>query len=172
MPNLGKITKYHVPLKMKIKLIVIGKTDQNYMNEGIGEYISRLKHYVPTEIVVIPSLKNMGNLTVEQIKQKETELLLKQIFPSDMVILLDENGKHYTSTEFASFMQQQMNKGIQNLIFIVGGAYGFSKEMYLKFPIKIALSKMTFSHQMVRLFFVEQVYRAMTILRNESYHHE
>ena len=150
---------------------MIGKTDQPYLNEGISEYVSRLKHYIPTELIIIQALKNVGNLSPEQIKQKEGELVLKQINTNDVVILLDENGKQYASIEFADFMQQQMNRSIQNLVFIIGGAYGFSQEIHSKFTKKISFSKMTFSHQMIRLFFVEQVYRAFTILKNESYHH-
>ena len=157
---------------MRIKLIVIGKTNQAYLNEGISEYLSRIKHYLPTELIIIPALKNIGSLSVEQIKQKEGELLLKQIAAADKVVLLDEKGKQYSSLEFSVFMQQQMNQGVQNLVFVIGGAFGFNKEIYFRFHNKMALSKMTFSHQMVRLFFVEQLYRAMTILRNESYHHE
>ncbi len=151
---------------------MIGKTDQAYLNEGIAEYMSRLKHYLPTELIIIPSLKNCRGLTANQIKQKEGELILKQVGKGDTVLLLDEKGKHYTSTEFSAFIQQNMNQGIQNLVFVIGGAYGFGQEVYLKFPYKIALSKMTFSHQMVRLFFIEQLYRAMTIIKNESYHHD
>lgn len=157
---------------MKVKLIVIGKTEEPYLNTGIAEYVSRLRHYIPLEFIVIPALKNIANLSLEQIKEKEAILLIKHIAPADKVMLLDEKAQQYSSKEFSYFMQQQMNSGLQNLVFIIGGAFGFSKEVYSRFPNRISLSKMTFSHQMIRLFFVEQLYRAMTILRNESYHHE
>ncbi len=156
---------------MKITLILNGKTEDDYILEGFAVFEQRLKHYLPFESIIIPALKNTKALTTEQQKQKEAELVLKYIQPADRVILLDENGKEYNSTGFAAFVQQQMNSGIKNLVFVVGGPYGFSDEMSKRATGKIALSKMTFSHQMVRLFFVEQVYRAMTILKNEPYHH-
>jgi 23S rRNA (pseudouridine1915-N3)-methyltransferase len=156
---------------MKITLILNGKTEDDYIIKGVSIYEQRLKHYIAFETIVIPALKNTKALSVEQQKQKEGELIMKLIQNSDKLILLDENGKEYNSVEFSGFIQQQMNSGIKNLVFVVGGPYGFSEEIYKRANGKISLSRMTFSHQMVRLFFVEQVYRAMTILKNEPYHH-
>lgn len=157
---------------MKITLILNGKTEDDYLIKGFSAYEQRLKHYLSFETVVIPALKNTKALTVEQQKQKEGELIFKQIQSSDKMILLDENGKEFDSVGFSGFLQQQMNSGIKNLVFVIGGPYGFSEDVYKRANGKIALSKMTFSHQMVRLFFVEQVYRGMTILKNEPYHHQ
>lgn len=156
---------------MKITVILNGKTEDDYLLKGIAIYEQRLKHYVPFETITIPALKNTKALSTEQQKQKEGELILKNLQSSDKLILLDENGKEYSSVNFSEYIQQQMNSGIKNLVFVVGGPYGFSDEIYKRANGKISLSKMTFSHQMVRLFFVEQLYRAMTILRNEPYHH-
>ena len=156
---------------MKITFLLNGKTEDDYVVKGFSVYEQRLKHYVPFETIIIPALKNTKALSIEQQKQKEGELVLKQVQNSDKVILLDENGKEYNSVDFSGFIQQQMNSGIKNLVFVVGGPYGFSNEIYKRANEKISLSKMTFSHQMVRLFFVEQLYRAMTILKNEPYHH-
>lgn len=156
---------------MKITLILNGKTEDDHIIKGFAVYEQRLKHYISFETVVIPALKNTKALSTEQQKQKEGEMLLKNIQSSDKLILLDENGKEYSSLGFSEFIQQQMNSGIKNLVFVVGGPYGFSEEIYKRANGKLSLSKMTFSHQMVRLFFVEQVYRAMTILKNEPYHH-
>lgn len=156
---------------MKITLILNGKTEDDYIQKGFAIYENRLKHYISFETIVIPALKNTKALSMEQQKQKEGELILKYIQSSDRLILLDENGKEYNSVGFSEFIQQQMNSGIKNVVFVVGGPYGFSDEVYKRANGKISLSKMTFSHQMVRLFFVEQVYRAMTILKNEPYHH-
>jgi 23S rRNA (pseudouridine1915-N3)-methyltransferase len=157
---------------MKITFIVVGKTENDYLIKGTDVYQQRIKHYLPLDVIIIPSLKNTQSISIETQKQKEGELILKQIQSSDKVILLDENGKHYTSVEFSGFIQSQLNSGIKNLVFIVGGPYGFSNEVYERANGKISLSKMTFSHQMVRLFFMEQLYRAMTILKNEPYHHQ
>lgn len=157
---------------MKITIILNGKTEDSYLVNGIALYESRLKHYVSFETVVIPALKNTQALSVEQQKQKEGELILKNVHSSDKLILLDEKGKEYSSVDFAGFIQQQMNSGIKNIVFVVGGPYGFSEQIYKRANTRISLSKMTFSHQMVRLFFVEQLYRAMTILKNEPYHHQ
>ena len=156
---------------MKIKLILKGKTDDDSLIMGFSTYEQRLKHYISFETIVIPALKNTKALSIEQQKQKEGELIFKNIQSSDRLILLDENGKEYSSVKFSDFIQQQMNSGIKNIVFVVGGPYGFSEEIYKRANGKISLSKMTFSHQMVRLFFVEQLYRAMTILKNEPYHH-
>lgn len=156
---------------MKITLILNGKTEDDHIIKGFNIYEQRLKHYISFETVVIPALKNTKALSIEQQKQKEGELILKQIQNSDKLLLLDENGKEFSSVGFSDFIQQNMNSGIKNVVFVVGGPYGFSNEIYKRANGKISLSKMTFSHQMVRLFFIEQLYRAMTILKNEPYHH-
>ena len=156
---------------MKITLILNGKTEDDHIIKGFDMYEKRLKHYVGFETIVIPALKNTKALSIDQQKQKEGELTLKHIQNSDRLILLDENGKEFNSVGFSEFIQKEMNSGIKNLVFVVGGPYGFSEDVYKRANGKIALSKMTFSHQMVRLFFVEQVYRAMTILKGEPYHH-
>ncbi len=157
---------------MKLKLLVIGKTDDLYLQTGIQKFEARLKHYLTFEMIVIPDIKNSKNLSETQQKAKEGEALLAQIESPDTVILLDENGNQNSSREFSIFLQKQMLSGCKNLIFIIGGPYGFSPEIYSRANGKISLSKMTFSHQMVRLIFVEQLYRAMTILKNEPYHHD
>lgn len=156
---------------MKITLIVIGKTDNNHLISLMEDYTKRLKFYVPFEIDVIPDIRNAKNLSEALQKKAEGDELLKRIVPSDELILLDENGKTYSSESFADFIQKKMNSGLKNLVFVIGGPYGFSDEIYQRANGKLSLSKMTFSHQMVRLFFIEQVYRAFTILRNEPYHH-
>jgi len=156
---------------MTIKLLAVGKTDHKNLQQLIGEYENRLKHYIRFELEVIPDIKNSKNLSEKQQKEKEGELILKKTNPTDVVVLLDENGKQYSSVDFSNYLQKKMNSGIKQLVFVIGGPYGFSEEVYKKAQVKISLSKMTFSHQMVRLFVVEQVYRAFTILRNEPYHH-
>ncbi len=157
---------------MNIKLIVISKTDVPYLQTGIDEYISRLKHYCDFELVVIPALKNLGKASPEEIKEKEGELILKQLAKVDQTVLLDEHGKEYTSVGFSEYLQKQMNSGTRTLAFVIGGAFGFSPAVYAAATHKISLSQMTFNHQMVRLFFLEQLYRAFTILRHEKYHNE
>ena len=157
---------------MTVKLLVVGKTDSRELENLISEYTRRLKHYVRFELVVIPNLRNTKNLSEKEQKAKEGELILKQVEPSDHMVLLDENGKQHTSIDFAEYLQKKMNSGLKNLVFIVGGPYGFDEQVKKKSNGSISLSKMTFSHQMVRLFFIEQLYRAMTILKNEPYHHE
>ncbi|MDU1904232.1 MAG: 23S rRNA (pseudouridine(1915)-N(3))-methyltransferase RlmH [Dysgonomonas sp.] len=157
---------------MKISLILVGRTDAQYFIDSVQEYESRLKHYIPFEIQILPDLKNTKNLTIELQKEKEGELIIKSLQPGDFVVLLDERGKEFTSLQFASFIEKKTYTVNKRLIFIVGGAYGFSEQVYKKAAEKISLSKMTFSHQMIRLIFVEQLYRAMTILNNEPYHHE
>ena len=157
---------------MKILFLVIGKTDESYLEIGIGKYIKRLEHYIPSEMKVIPDIKNRKTLTEEQQKKAEGSLILSQINSGDDLILLDENGKTFSSVNFSQWIEKQINIGNKRIVFVVGGPYGFSKEVYEKSKFKISLSEMTFSHQMVRLFFVEQLYRAMTILRGEPYHHE
>lgn len=156
---------------MKISLIQIGNTDETYIKEGVGKYIKRLKHYIDFESMVIPDLKSTKNKSLELRKDEEGKLILKQLKDSDFVVLLDEKGKEYTSLLLAKYIQKRMNSG-QNLVFVIGGAFGFSKEVYSRANSTIALSQLTFSHQMVRLFFVEQLYRSMTILRGEKYHHQ
>lgn len=157
---------------MNIKLIVISKTDVPYLQTGIDEYFSRLKHYCDFELVVIPALKNLGKASPDEIKEKEGELILKQLAKVDQTVLLDEHGKEYTSVGFSEYLQKQMNVGTRTLAFVIGGAFGFSPAVYAAATHKISLSQMTFNHQMVRLFFLEQLYRAFTILRHEKYHNE
>ena len=157
---------------MKITLILTGKTDESFVKEGFAIYEKRLSHYISFELLVIPELKNTRNLEISQIKEKEAEFQLKYIEKSDFVVLLDEKGKEFKSKEFANFIQQRMNSSIKNLVFLVGGAYGFSERIYAAANTKFSLSKLTFSHQIVRLIFMEQLYRAFTIIRNEPYHHE
>lgn len=157
---------------MKATLLLIGKTDQAYLETGIELYINRLKHYLPFEIKLVQALKNTKSLSESQQKQKEGELLLAQLQSTDTLVLLDENSKEFSSLGFAAFVEKQMIGGTKNLVFAVGGPYGFSLEMHQRAQAKISLSKMTFSHQMVRLIFVEQLYRAMTILKGEPYHHQ
>lgn len=157
--------------KMKIKLLAIGKTDNLHLQQLIDDYTKRLGFYISFEIQIIQDLKNTKSISEIQQKEKEGKLLLKQIDPSDEVILLDEKGKSYSSVAFSELLQKKLNSGIKNLIFIIGGPYGFSEEVYQRANGKISLSAMTFSHQMVRLFFIEQLYRGFTILKNEPYHH-
>ena len=157
---------------MNIKLVVVGKTEEKYLKEGIDIFEKRLKFYIPYEIIVIPSLKETKNLSPQIIKEKEGELILKQISKYDKIILFDEKGLEFSSMDYSVFIQRQMNAGIKTLCFVVGGAFGFSDEVYKKADQKIALSKMTFSHQMIRLLIVEQLYRAFTILKNEPYHNQ
>lgn len=157
---------------MTIKLLAIGKTDSKELQKLISMYEQRLGHYVKFELEIIPDLKKTKNLSAEQQKIKEGELIFKSLANTDILVLLDVNGKQYSSLEFSSYLQKKMNSGLKQLVFLIGGPYGFSEEIYKKASGKISLSKMTFSHQMVRLFFVEQLYRAFTILRNEPYHHQ
>ena len=157
---------------MQITLIAIGKTDSVDLEQLISIYEKRLQHYIKFQFQIIPDLKNSKNLSEAQQKEKEGELLLSQLQPSDVLVLLDERGKHFTSIEFSQFLQKKMNSGIKNLVLAIGGPYGFSEAVYARTHGKISLSKMTFSHQMVRLFLVEQLYRGFTILRNEPYHHQ
>jgi len=157
---------------MTIKLIVVSKTDIPYLQTGIEEYVGRLKHYCDFELVVIPALKNLGKASPEEVKDREGQLILKQVEKADCVVLLDEHGKEYTSVGFSEYLQKQMNAGTRTLAFVIGGAFGFSPAVYTKATHKISLSQMTFNHQMVRLFFVEQLYRAFTILHHEKYHNQ
>ncbi|HRP53591.1 MAG TPA: 23S rRNA (pseudouridine(1915)-N(3))-methyltransferase RlmH [Fluviicola sp.] len=157
---------------MQLTLLCVGKTGKKFLEEGEQEYISRLKHYIPFQMHLIPDVKNAKNLTEQQIKQKEGYEILSKIQSSDTLILLDEKGKSFSSTDFATYLQELFNKGGKQIYFVVGGPYGFSEAVYKRANAKISLSAMTFSHQMIRLFFIEQVYRAMTILKNEPYHHQ
>lgn len=157
---------------MTIKLIAIGKIDSRELQAMIAAYENRLKHYIKFELEIIPDIKNSKNLSENQQKEKEGKQILKKLSATDALILLDEKGKQFSSVVFSEYLQKKMNSGIKQLVFIIGGPYGFSEEVYQKAQGKISLSSMTFSHQMVRLFFVEQLYRAFTILKNEPYHHE
>ncbi len=156
---------------MDIKLLTVGKTDVKWVKEGLDLYVSRLAHYVPFSLIEIPQLKNVSSFSKDQIKEKEGELILKQLKNSDLVWLLDERGKQYSSVEFSDFLQKLSCRG-RDLVFVIGGAYGFSKDVYSRADGLVSLSKMTFSHQMVRTVFAEQLYRAFTIIRGEPYHHE
>lgn len=156
---------------MTIKLLAIGKTDNRELQILIDDYQKRLGFYIKFEFEIIPDLKKVKHLSEDQQKQKEGELILDKISSSDVMILLDENGKQYDSVSFSNYLQKHMNSGIKQLVFVIGGPYGFSSEVYQKANGKLSLSKMTFSHQMVRLFMIEQLYRGFTILRNEPYHH-
>jgi 23S rRNA (pseudouridine1915-N3)-methyltransferase len=157
---------------MNIKLIAIGKTDNKNLNALIEEYTKRLGFYIKFDLEIIPDIKNVKNLSESEQKIKEGQLILGKFVPTDQLILLDENGKEHTSVGFSDFLQKKMNSGIKNLVFVIGGPYGFSEEVYQKAQGKVALSQMTFSHQMVRLFVIEQIYRGFTILNNEPYHHQ
>lgn len=156
---------------MKIKVICIGKTGKKFLEEGEKEYLNRLQHYISVERIEIPDLKNQKNLTEEQIKKQEGELILEKITAGDQLFLLDEHGKTFTSEKFADFLQQRFNQGGKSLTLVIGGAYGFSEKMYQTAQGKISLSELTFSHQMIRMILFEQLYRGMTILKGEPYHH-
>lgn len=157
---------------MKIKLLAIGKTDDKNLQLLIQKYESRLKHYVKFELEIIPDIKNVKNLSETEQKDKEGELILGKVTPTDQLVLLDDKGESYHSIGFSKFLQKKMNSGVKQLILVIGGPYGFSEAVYQKAQGQLSFSKMTFSHQMIRLFVVEQLYRAFTILRNEPYHHE
>ena len=156
---------------MKTELILVSKTTDKHLAAGIDDYVSRICHYLPFAITVIPELKNTKNMTEEQQKVREGELILQKIQPSDAVVLLDEHGKEFRSIEFADWLQKKQNTA-RRLVFVIGGPYGFSESIYKRADEQLSLSKMTFSHQMVRLLFVEQIYRACTIIKGEPYHHE
>ena len=157
---------------MKITLLVVGKTEDKYLIEGIEKYLNRLKHYIGFNLVVLPELKNTKSLTEAQQKSKEAEMILKQVGNADIVVLLDEKGKKYTSVSFSNYLNKQMIGSVQHLVFVIGGPYGFDESIYKRANSSLSLSDMTFSHQMVRLFFIEQLYRAFSILKGEPYHHE
>lgn len=157
---------------MEIELLTVGKTSIRFVEEGIAEYTRRLKHYIPFSIKALPDIKNTSKLSEAKQKEAEGEKILTSLTTADYVVLLDEHGKEYTSVEFSSFIEKQMIGGRRKVVFVVGGPYGFSQEVYNRADSLLSLSKMTFNHEMVRLFFVEQIYRGMTILRGEPYHHE
>ena len=157
---------------MKITLLTVGKTDVAWVREGLELYVSRLRHYIPFILTEIPELKNVSALSRDQIREKEGDLVLGAVRPSDEVILLDERGHQYRSVDFARFLGDRMARGGKDLVFVIGGAYGFAQKVYDRAGARLSLSEMTFSHQMVRTIFAEQLYRAFTILRGEPYHHE
>lgn len=158
-------------VEMKIDLILVGKTTGKLFDTGIHDYVDRIGHYLPFEMIIIPELKNTKNLTEDQQKQQEGELILKRIDSSDVVVLLDEHGKEFRSIELSTWLEKKQQT-TRRLVFVIGGPYGFSPAVYSRANEKISLSKLTFSHQMVRLIFVEQIYRACTIIKGEPYHHE
>lgn len=157
---------------MKIILSVVGKTSTGYLKNGIDEYVSRLTHYIPFEIVYLNDAKNTRKLSESQQKNAEGKSILDFVEKSDYVVLLDEHGKEFTSMQFSTYIEKRSLSGIKRLVFVVGGPYGFSEDVYNRASEKISLSKMTFSHEMIRLIFTEQLYRAMTIINHEPYHHE
>ncbi|HHM21634.1 MAG TPA: 23S rRNA (pseudouridine(1915)-N(3))-methyltransferase RlmH [Bacteroidetes bacterium] len=155
---------------MKSELWYIGKTSFPFLSEGVQLYEKRLKHYLSFETILIPHIKNANKLPPRQLKEKEGEAVLDRLNKNDFLVLLDERGKQYTSVEFSKFVENKFRSGHRRLVFLIGGAYGFSKKIYNRADHQLSLSKMTFSHQMIRLFFLEQLFRAMTILRGEPYH--
>ena len=157
---------------MNIRLLAIGKTDNKSLQTLIDDYTKRLSFYVKFDLEVIADIKNVKNLSEAQQKEKEGELILSKLYATDQLILLDENGTTFSSVGFSDYLQKKMNAGIKTLVFVIGGPYGFSEDIYKKAQGKVSLSEMTFSHQMVRLFVIEQIYRGFTILRNEPYHHQ
>ena len=157
---------------MNITLIQIGKTDASYIREGVDLYLKRINHYTKFDMITVPDLKNARKLTREQQKAEEGKLILSQVQEADTVVLLDEAGQEFSSVGYAAWLQKRMNAGIKRLCFVIGGPYGFSKEVYARANDRISLSRMTFSHQLVRLVFTEQLYRAFTIINNEPYHHQ
>lgn len=157
---------------MKLHVIFTGRTTGKLFQDAIADYVNRLGHYVPFSIEELPDLKNARNLTEEQQKEREADLLLHALQPGDVLVLIDERGREFTSREFSEFLEQKMQTVGKRLVFLIGGPYGFSQRVYSAAFAKISLSKMTFSHQMVRLFLVEQLYRAFTIMRGEPYHHD
>jgi 23S rRNA (pseudouridine1915-N3)-methyltransferase len=156
---------------MKIKVLNTGTTDVSFLREGIDHYMKRLNHYMPVEMICTRDFKAGRSASPDTIKEQEGRLILRHLAGTDMPVLLDERGKQMTSTGFSEYLQRCMNRGVRNLTFVTGGAYGFSKEVYAKVEERISISSMTFPHQLVRLIFAEQLYRAFTILKGESYHH-
>jgi len=165
-------TLQHFNNFMIVTFLTVGKTEDAYLKEGIDKYVKRLKHYTRLTVIEIDELKNAKALTREQQKAKEAELILKKISPADHVILLDENGTELSSMQFAAYIDKKALGSVASLVFVVGGPYGFDTSVYMRANDKLSLSVMTFSHQMVRLFFVEQLYRAFTIIKGEPYHHQ
>ena len=158
---------------MKLAILWVGKTSTDYINKAIDTYVQRIGHYMPIEIIEVPDVKNAKNMDTAQLRQKEGELIIKQLRPDDYVVFLDDKGKQMSSTEFAYWIDKtNMNSSIKRLVFVIGGAYGFSLDAYKQAKSFLSISKMTFSHQIIRPILVEQIYRAMTILRGEPYHHE
>jgi len=157
---------------MKILLLMVGKTSERWLQDGIGQYFNRVQHYLPFEAKILPDIRNAGKIAPNALKQLEGKSILKNVDPSDRLILLDENGKHFSSRDFAGVIEKQMISGIKRVVFVIGGAWGVSDDVVKRAHMKVSLSRMTFSHQMVRLIFAEQLYRAMTILNNEPYHHD
>lgn len=157
---------------MKIEIMAVGKTQSRYLAEGVNVYVDRIRHYVPFELNVLPDLKSTRSLSEDQQKELEGRQMLAAFQPGDVVVLLDERGRELTSREFAAMIGKRMSSGLKRLVFVIGGPYGFSETVYARADARLSLSRMTFSHEMVRLFFTEQIYRAMTILRGEPYHHD
>jgi len=157
---------------MKIIFLTVGKTEDAYLKEGIDKYVKRLKHYTKLEMVDLNELKNTKALTPDQQKAKEAEMILKKVLPTDHVVLLDENGTEFTSQQFAAYINKRAISSAANVMFVVGGPYGFDQSVYQRANDKLSFSRMTFSHQMIRLFFAEQLYRAFTIIKGEPYHHQ
>ncbi|MCH5346694.1 MAG: 23S rRNA (pseudouridine(1915)-N(3))-methyltransferase RlmH [Muribaculaceae bacterium] len=157
---------------MKIIIVAIGKTTTKYISQGIDQYLDRLKHYIPVEIIAIPDVKASRSLSAEQQKEQEGRQILSKLQPGDRLVLLDERGTQPTSRQFAGMIEQMTNQGLRRVVFAIGGPYGFSNEVYTRADSQLSLSRMTLTHEMVRLFFIEQLYRAMTILRGEPYHHD
>ena len=157
---------------MKITLIYVGKTGKSFLIEGEKEYTRRVKHYVPFEVIELADIKNAKNRSEDEIKNLEGKQILEKIKPNDFVILLDENGSEFSSVGFSNYIQKQFNSGVQAVVFVIGGPYGFDSSVYSRANDQLSLSKLTFSHQMIRMFFIEQLYRGLTILRNEPYHHQ
>jgi 23S rRNA (pseudouridine1915-N3)-methyltransferase len=157
---------------MKIKLIVVGKSAFDFVKEGEVVYENRLEHYLPFEKIIIPDIKNPKNFSKDELKKKEGELILLKVNSQDFLVLMDENGSYFSSVKFSEWLNQKLNESTRSLVFVIGGAFGFSKEIYERSNYLISLSKMTFSHQLVRIIFLEQLYRAQTILKGEPYHHE
>jgi len=159
-------------VRMHIKLLAVGKTDNKQLQQLIDDYQKRLSFYIKFELEILPDIKNAKSFSESQQKEKEGELILSKVGQNDALVLLDEKGKSYSSVEFSEFLQKKMNAGLKTLVFVIGGPYGFSETVYQKAQGKLSLSAMTFSHQMVRLFFIEQLYRGFTILKGEPYHHQ
>lgn len=157
---------------MDILLLAVGRTGTGFVRDGIAEYVGRLKRYIPFSFVELPDVRSTRSMTEQRQKDMEGELILSRINSCDLVVLLDEHGREYSSMEFSAYMEKTMASGKKRVVFVVGGPYGFSNDVYARADSKMSLSRMTFNHEMVRMFFVEQLYRAMTILRHEPYHHE